>query len=262
MFRVLFVLLVLVVVGPIGMAVGQTPEAPPKTTDALPQLSEKEVLAVQRALFQRGVLETQPSGVFDGQTREALQQFQRQEGLTETGRIDQPTIEKLGLVFPITTESHDSDRRNGVLPRIGYAIKDETKAATKAVGGVAKKVGSGAKAGAQVTAETSGAAVNKTGETAKVAGDKTVDGAKSVGRGVQKASNEVAEVTVGRSDESIHRDVRALIDRHVETRSLVSEVKDGRVTLITAAKAETDLSAVITQMRKISGVRSVMVISQ
>ena len=52
------------------------------------------VRAVQLALNMSG----QPvrnSGVMDRQTRRAIQLFQRSVGLTETGRLDQPTVDQL-----------------------------------------------------------------------------------------------------------------------------------------------------------------------
>ncbi len=260
MYRVLFAFLVMILMVPAGKTMGQTAEEAPKAS--APSITEKEVRAVQQELFRRGFLETQPSGVLDGATRQALIAFQKKEGLEETGKIDDATVDKLGLVFPVTVEDDRANRRNGVLSKIGYAIKDETVAAGKGISGAARKVGSGAKTGAEKTAEASENAVSKSGETAKTAGDKSVEGARTVGRGVQQASTEVAEAAVGRSDDKVHQDVRDLLNAGEKTRSILSDVKEGRVTLTTETNSETDLSDAISRIRKISGVKSVIVINK
>ena len=116
------------------------PQAQPQTqAQAEPlQITEKEVRAVQHALFSRGLLAKQPNGVFDSATRKAVTEYQKREGLQETGKIDQPTVDKLGLTFPITNEDNKSKRKNGVLPKIGYAVKDGASATSKAVTGSTK----------------------------------------------------------------------------------------------------------------------------
>ncbi|MEP7271819.1 MAG: peptidoglycan-binding domain-containing protein [Acidobacteriota bacterium] len=260
MFRVLLASLLMILAVPAGKAMCQT--APDSQNAIAASITEKEVRAVQQELFKRGFLEKQPSGALDGATREALIAFQKKEGLSETGKIDDSTVEKLGLAFPLDAEDARGNRRNGILPRIGYAIKDETTNAGKAIGGAARTVGRGARTGAQKTVDVSQDAAGKTGETAKTAGDKSVDGARTVGRGVQKASTEVTEVAIGRSDERIHKDVRDVLNGDDNTRSILSNVKEGRVTLTTEVKSDADLSPAISDIRKISGVRSVVVINK
>lgn len=260
--RVSIMLVGLFSVTPIGLVFSQTPDPQEKASAATLQVTEKEVRAVQNALFSRGFLKKSPSGVLDAETREALRRFQKREALEETGRIDSPTVEKLGLAFPLTSDNSDGQRRNGIFPKMGYAIKDATTATGKAIGGTAKKIGGGAKAGGQKTAETTSTVISKSGETAKDAGDATADGARSVGKGVQHVSTEIADAAVGRSDANIHRDVRELLNSKPETQAIRSQVKDGRVTLTTEKNVQTDLGDVTSAIRKVSGVKSVMVINE
>lgn len=251
MYRAILVLTILLVLAPAGTLFAQSGSSttqPPE--EQLPKITEKEVKAVQQALYSRGILTKQPNGVLNSATREALTEFQKREGLAETGKIDQPTIDRLGLTFPVTSDNDKSSQKNGVFPKIGYAVKEGASSTSKAVTSSAKKVGSGTKSGAKKTADVSA-------DGAKVAGDKTVEGAKTAGEAVQKTSSDVATATVGRSDDSIHKDVRDLLNKNETTRSLISEVKEGRVTLTNSGSAETDFSDTVSKIKKISGVKSV-----
>lgn len=233
------------------------PSQSPDPSQATPALTvtAKEVRAVEEALLSRGYLNKKPNGVLDAKTRKGLKSFQKEQGIEETGRIDQPTIDRLGLVFPLDGDGKNGERPNGILPKIGYAIKDEATSAGKAVGGAAKKVGGTTKAGAQKTAEVTTDAVGKTGEV-------SVDGAKTAGREVKETSTEVKEAAVGRSDTDIHADVRKILNADETTRRLITEVKEGRVTISTEAGLETELGPTISQIRKVSGVKSVTVLNK
>jgi peptidoglycan hydrolase-like protein with peptidoglycan-binding domain len=55
-----------------------------------------QVKAVQAALNKQGAA-LKEDGVFGNKTRAALQKFQKANGLKITGRMDQPTLDKLGV---------------------------------------------------------------------------------------------------------------------------------------------------------------------
>ncbi len=247
------------------VSAGQTPD-PSQSADPAPAppltVTAKEVRAVEEALVSRGYLNKKPSGVLDAKTRQGLKDFQKDQSIEETGRIDQPTIDRLGLVFPLTPDGKNGERPNGLLPKIGYAIKDEATAGGKAIGGAAKKVGGGAKAGAEKTADVTTDAVGKAGETLQQAGVKSVDGAKTAGREVKETSTDVAQAAIGRSDADIHSDVRKILNADEKTRRLVTEVKEGRVTITTDTGMEVELGPPISQIRKVSGVKSVTVLNK
>jgi hypothetical protein len=262
MYRATLIALLLVALSNIGAAFGSSQDQSGKSAGVATRITEREVLAVQNALLGRGYLNKKPSGVLDRETGEALRGFQKDQGLDITGGIDAPTIEKLGLTFPIPSDADERGRRRGIFPKIGYAIKDGTTTGGKAIGRTSAKVGRGTKSGAKKTAEATGSVAARTGEAAKSAGDATVDGVKSVGQGAQQVSSEVADATVGRSDADIHVDVRKVLNAGEKTRLLRSEVNGGRVTIITSPGAEDDLSPVVSKIRKVSGVKSVMVLSR
>jgi hypothetical protein len=255
MNRKLLVFVLLLVVAPCTATAQTDSSSGAQAQQEMPRITEKEVRAVQQALFSRGILTRQPNGVLDAATRTALTEFQKREGLAETGKIDQPTIDKLGLTFPITDDNEKSKRKNGVLPKVGYAVKDGASTTSKAVTGSAKKVGGGTKSGAKKAADVSTDGV-------KAAGGKSVEGAKTAGQAVQKTSTDVATATVGRSDDSIHKDVRELLNKTDITRNLISEVKEGRVTLTSSGPTEGELADTLNKIRKISGVKSVELVNK
>lgn len=52
---------------------------------------------VQRALSQRGYFSGQADGDWNEQSKQALREFQRAQGLEPTGQFDQQTLSALGL---------------------------------------------------------------------------------------------------------------------------------------------------------------------
>ncbi len=64
---------------------------------SLEQLDSEKVRKLQQALQEQGVDPGPIDGVVGPETREALREFQQEEGLAATGQIDQQTIEALDL---------------------------------------------------------------------------------------------------------------------------------------------------------------------
>ncbi|MCI0337490.1 MAG: peptidoglycan-binding protein [Acidobacteria bacterium] len=222
------------------------------------RISEKEVVAVQTELKRRGYYNAKPNGVLDRTTREAVKEYQSENGLKVTGRIDRATYEKLELPYPATGKERDNERRSGILPAIGYGIKDKTVSTGKAMGNTANKVKDKTEAGYDKTKAAGSGAVSKTKEVAQDVGDTTKKGAKTVERGTQAASDTV----VGRSDADIQSDLRELLSENPETEKWYSEVKSGQVTIKTPPQHKVDVGPVISSIRKISGVKSVFVIAE
>lgn len=53
---------------------------------------KQQVRVAQEALKDQGMYEGEVDGIMGPKTQAALREFQRQEGLQETGRLDQPTM--------------------------------------------------------------------------------------------------------------------------------------------------------------------------
>ena len=74
-------------------------------------LSQSEIREAQMKLNQKGFNVGEPDGVMGPKTRDGLAQFQRQEGLQETGDIDRQTADALGISnAPSTTGSAPRNR--------------------------------------------------------------------------------------------------------------------------------------------------------
>jgi peptidoglycan hydrolase-like protein with peptidoglycan-binding domain len=221
------------------------------------RITEKEVTAVQAELIRRGFYKSKLTGVLDRDTREAVKSFQQANALKVTGRIDRPTYERLQLKYPATGKEAESLRRDGTLPAIGYGIKDATSATGRAVSSAAVRVKEGTQTGLEKTWDAGSTVVSKTKETAQGVGTATVKGARSVGRGTQKASTAM----IGRSEAVVQADVREVLDAKPETEKWFSSVKSGTVTLKIPPQNKADVGAVVSEIRKIPGVKSVFVIA-
>lgn len=55
------------------------------------------VVEIQEALARQGAYTGQPNGKWDAQTIEAMRRFQSSRSLNPTGKLDAPTLQKLGL---------------------------------------------------------------------------------------------------------------------------------------------------------------------
>jgi len=74
-------------------------------------LSQSEIREAQMKLNQKGFNVGEPDGVMGPKTRDGLAQFQRQEGLQESGDIDRQTADALGISnAPSTTGSAPRNR--------------------------------------------------------------------------------------------------------------------------------------------------------
>jgi peptidoglycan hydrolase-like protein with peptidoglycan-binding domain len=222
------------------------------------RITEKEVVAVQTELKRRGYYNTNPSGILDRTTRESVRAYQADSGLKVTGRIDRTTYERLELPYPATGDERDSERRSGLLPSIGYGIKDKTIATGRTLDGAATKVKVKTEAGYDKVKGTGGGAVSKTKEVAQAVGSTTAKGVTAIGRGVER----VGDMIVGRSDADIQTDVRELLKGDPETAKWYSAVKSGMVTIKTPQQNDANVGNVISNIRQIAGVKSVFVVAE
>lgn len=57
----------------------------------------QRISEIQSALASQGAYKAQPNGRWDAATIQAMKDFQASHGLTATGKLDAPTLQKLGL---------------------------------------------------------------------------------------------------------------------------------------------------------------------
>ena len=216
------------------------------------RITENEVKAVQAELTIRGYYKSKITGVLDRDTREAVRAYQTDNGLKDSGRIDLDTYLKLELPYPATGKEVDRLRGDSLAPKIGYGVKDTSVKSGNAVTNGVKKVGSGVRTGLEKTWDAGASTVSKSKDTMRGAGASSAKGAKSAGR----ASGRL----IGRSDVEVQEEVRRTLDDNPETKDWYSEVKNGTVTLKTPRDHKADVGAVVSNIRKVPGVKSVFVI--
>ncbi len=217
------------------------------------RITEKEVKAVQAELKIRGYYKLPKiTGVLDRDTRDAVRAYQTDNGLKDSGRIDMETYQKLELPYPATGKESERLRSDGLAPKVGYGVKDSTVNSGNAVTNGVKKIGSGVRAGLEKTWDAGGSAVSKSKEAARGAGNASVRGVKGAGRAGAR--------TMGRDDAEVHEEVRRSLEDNAETKDWFSEVKNGTVTIKTPKNHNADVGAVVSNIRKVPGVKSVFVI--
>ncbi len=220
-------------------------------------ITNKEVAAVQAELQRRGYYRNTPNGLLDSETREAIKTFQKEHEKEETGRIDLALLDSLELKYPATGKEVESARKKGLIPRIGYGAKDTVTGARDTTVNAGKSVKKGTEKAVSTTK-------NKTVELAQDAGDATVKGAKKVGNKTvdttTRAGRRVSDVFVGRSDSELQRDIRDILEAKEDTSRVRSEVKEGAVKLF--PKEGLDVSDAVSSIRKLGGVRSVLVVAK
>lgn len=239
----------------------QTEQAQQATTEQAEkpklEITRKEVAAVQAELQRRGYYRNTPNGVLDTETRTAIKEYQKENSLEESGAIDMTLLNSLELKYPATGKEVESARKKGLIPRIGYGAKDTVTGARD----VTVEAGKSVKKTTEKALDTT---KDKSKELADDAGTATVKGAKKVGNKTTdvttRAGRRVSEVFVGRSDADLQRDIRDALEADEKTARVRSEVKEGDVKLF--PKEGLDVSDAVSRIRKISGVRSVVVVAK
>ena len=233
------------------------------------------IRTVQRALAAKGHNPGPVDGLMGPRTRAALEGFQEAQGIRVTGKIDDPTLQALGI----------TQNRDNVVQRAGRATAQGAKAAGSATArgattvakttargatSAAKTTAGGTKKGATVAAQSTkqGATVaaQSTKKGATVAAGSTVKGAQTVGRtttsGAKRASDEVRGVLgLGVSDEAIQRNVTKHLeeDEIIDASRVRVSVKSGVVTLAVSGLSLEDQDRAAAIARRVNAVKDVVV---
>jgi peptidoglycan hydrolase-like protein with peptidoglycan-binding domain len=217
------------------------------------QITEKEVKAVQAELTLRGYYKSKITGALDRDTRAAVKSYQADNGLKDSGQIDQETYRKLDLPYPATGKEVDRLRGDATGSKIRREVKDAAVNAGGAVTDGAKQAGTGVRGGLEKTWDASAGAVSKSKDVARGAGVATINSVKSVGRAGARI--------FGREESDLQGQVRRLLEENPETRSWRFKVKNGAVTIKTPPNHNADVGAVVSNIRQIPGVTRVFVIA-
>lgn len=68
-----------------------------------------EVEEIQRVLKERGLFTGEITGYYGEQTRQAVNKFQKQQGLTQTGIADEATLKRLGITIGVVPDATDAN---------------------------------------------------------------------------------------------------------------------------------------------------------
>lgn len=197
------------------------------------RITKNEVIAVQVELRRLGYLKTRLSAELDPETRMAVREYQFKNGLPTTGKIDPVTYRSLGLPYP--------------------APKPGEQSVVRQAGAVSKEAGSSVKEGTRVGLEKTWDAG---GYVASKSKDATVKGAKVAG----SAAKQKADSMIRRKDKDTQPEVAEVFDSKPEWSGLVYTVKDGMVTIKLPPKSKVDIGTLVSEVRKVAGVRYVFVV--
>lgn len=142
--------------------------------------------------------------------------------------------------------------------RTAAGIKGKIAATGRTLNGAASRVKGKTVAGYGKTKNAGGKAVSKTKAVGKGVGGTTARGVRAIRRGAGRTG----EMFRGRSDSSIQSDVRERLNRDSSTEKWYSDVKSGLVTIKTPSQHHGDIGTVVSDLRKIEGVKSVYVIAE
>jgi peptidoglycan hydrolase-like protein with peptidoglycan-binding domain len=232
------------------------------------RVTDKEVLAAQDGLYRRGYLKTPPNGILDQETLRAIQRYQADNRLKETGKLDFETYSHLGLVYPATgriverrtaqpavqTESKTAVKPPPVkLPvravETASVKKTETKPRVETVDTAETRT-----PGPDVASLTKGAA--------RGLGRATARGSRGLARSAKNTTGRAGNALFSRSDDDLRFEVGREIDDYLPTRGWPYAVKGGNVTLRAPSKESPETGQIVANIRKIAGVKSVVVITK
>lgn len=216
------------------------------------RINKNEVIAVQVELRRLGYLKTAITGQLDAGTSEAVKAYQRKNGLPVSGGIDSATYEKLGLPYPAPdpNDPNLADRAGGAIKEGAVLGLEKTRdagalAATKSKEGGRYALEKGWDGGAYVAA--------KSKDTAKASWDGTKNATRAGGR--------KAVSMIRRNDDDIYPELAELFFGHNEWNGVRYTINDGMVTLKIPPKSNVDVAKMVSEVRKIAGVRSVFVVA-
>jgi hypothetical protein len=85
------------------------------------KLSRDEIMRAQQALDQKGFDVGKADGIMGPRTKQALDKFQQQQKLQQTGQLDQNTLSKLGVSQQESTTGQGGNLQNGKTGTNGQA---------------------------------------------------------------------------------------------------------------------------------------------
>lgn len=184
---------------------------------------------VQQKLNDEGFDAGPVDGILGPKTEAALERFQADNGLTQSGRLNQETLKKLDI---------EQSENQGILSKAGKGLSKAASAVGQAGTTAAKATAQGVKKGASATAEGAETAAEATAQGATTAAKATAKGAKTTGKAVAKGTRTAADETKDFvAGEDADGEIKERIEERFREEELIEpdlidvKVKDGVVTL-------------------------------
>ncbi|MFN0111242.1 MAG: peptidoglycan-binding domain-containing protein [Blastocatellia bacterium] len=216
------------------------------------RINKNEVIIVQVELRRLGYLKSGITGQLDAETSEAVKAYQRKNGLPVSGGIDTATYEKLGLEYPAPIPNDPN-----IAVRTGGAIKEGGRVTLEKGWDGGAYVASKSKEGGRY-------ALEKGWDGGAYVASKSKDAAKASWSGTKNATRAGGRKTVSmirRKDGDIDRELSELFFERNDWTGVQHSTKDGMVTLKLPPKSKVDVGNLVSEIRKVAGVRSVFVIA-
>jgi peptidoglycan hydrolase-like protein with peptidoglycan-binding domain len=247
---------------------------------AIYQVTYKEVLAAQDGLYRRGYLKTPPNGTLDQETLRAIQRYQADNRLKETGKLDFETYSHLGLVYPATGRiverrtaqpAVQTEAKPAVNPPAPAESKTSVKPPPVKLPVRAVETASVKKTETKPRVETVDTAETRTPGpdvasltkgAARGLGRATARGSRGLARSAKNTTGRAGNALFSRSDDDLRFEVGREIDDYLPTRGWPYAVKGGNVTLRAPSKESPETGQIVANIRKIAGVKSVVVITK
>ena len=210
-------------------------------TDVGAAISKDDVKKVQQTLKEKGYDPGPVDGVLGASTRAALRKFQKESDLRATGRLDEKTLDRLGMKIDSPAEHFAEGGKD-----MGRGGKELGKGAQR-MGRAVKEgeVGEGAK---------------ELGKGAGRFGKKVGEGSAEIAKGVKDAvmPDKDGEKKPG-SDDAIKQQVKDKLatDARLKGAGIKVDVKSGVVTLAGHLETAAERDQAVRLARSVAGVKSV-----
>jgi peptidoglycan hydrolase-like protein with peptidoglycan-binding domain len=226
------------------------------------RFTKNEVIAVQVELRRLGYLKTRLSAELDTETKAAIREYQFKMGMPNTGKLDVATYRSLGLPYPapkpgeqrVARQPANAKKEESLAGGEKKTASAKENAPASGEKNIVQQAGSGMREGARVGLEKTYDAGSFAASKSK---DVTVKGAKAAGT----ATKQQVGSMIRRNDEDTAPEVAEVFASKPDWNSLQFTVKAGMVTIKLPPKSKVDIGTLVSEVRKVAGVRYVFVIA-
>lgn len=238
------------------------------------RVTEREIFAAQDGLYRRGYLKTRPNGALNQETLNAIRRYQVGNGMKETGKLDFETYSHLGLRYPASADIM-ARMPPAQVPETPAPVQKPAQAETRANVRTpvklpvrtapietVQKTQAKPRAEVEPTKSAGPDVASMTKSAAAGLGRATARTSQGLARGAKNTTNRAGGALFNRNEEDLRFEVGRELDDYPPTRGWPYAVKGGQVTLTAPSKNRPEVGQIVSNIRKIAGVKSVVVITR